>query len=119
MPKPEPTKPQPTTIPTAAESKPERKAPSAPPAVAAPVPASTPAPPPPPEEEEEDDLSAEVPAGATCRHKGCGKTFVSNEANRLGDGEGTVCTYHPKAVSTLTTFSSASCIFCIAHLPRR
>ncbi|KAJ7074273.1 HSP20-like chaperone [Mycena amicta] len=27
--------------------------------------------------------------------KGCGVPFVSNEVNRLGDGEGTICTYHP------------------------
>lgn len=58
----------------------------------------TPATPPPPEEEEEEDLSVEVPVGTTCRHKGCGKNFVSNEVSRLGEGEDTICVYHPKPV---------------------
>ena len=74
---------------------------------AAPVPAtsSAPVPPPPVEEEEEDDLSVEVPVGTTCRHKGCGKTFVSNEVSRLGEGEGAICTYHPRAVRSSLHFS--------------
>ncbi|KIP08162.1 hypothetical protein PHLGIDRAFT_88607 [Phlebiopsis gigantea 11061_1 CR5-6] len=95
VPKPEPAKPQSMSTPTNIESEPAQETP-APPPVAAPVPASTPAPPPPPEEDEEDDLTVEVPVGTTCRHKGCGKTFVSNETSRLGDGQETVCIYHPK-----------------------
>jgi len=51
--------------------------------------------PPPPVVEEQDDLSVIVPPGTTCRRKGCGVAFVSDEENRLGDGEGTRCTYHP------------------------
>ncbi|KAJ3526086.1 hypothetical protein NM688_g8303 [Phlebia brevispora] len=50
-----------------------------------------------PQEEEEDDLSIPVSPGTTCRHKGCGKVFVSDEVSRLGDGEGATCTYHPKS----------------------
>lgn len=50
------------------------------------------------EEEEEDDISAPVSVGATCRHKGCGKTYVSDEVSRLGEGEEAICVYHPKAV---------------------
>ncbi|KAF8797898.1 chord-domain-containing protein [Phlegmacium glaucopus] len=42
-----------------------------------------------------DDLNKEVAVGTVCRRKGCGITFVSNEVNRRGDGEGTVCSYHP------------------------
>ncbi|KAK0442949.1 chord-domain-containing protein [Armillaria borealis] len=51
--------------------------------------------PPPPAIEEEDDLSIPVAVGTKCLRKGCGKLFVSDELNRLGDGEGTVCVYHP------------------------
>lgn len=104
IPKQEPPKPQTTSIPAATENKPPQATPSAAPApiARARAPESTPAPSPPPEEEEEeDDLTAEVPVGTTCRHKGCGKTFVSNEASRLGDGDEAVCTYHPKSVSVL------------------
>ncbi|KAK0210240.1 hypothetical protein DFS33DRAFT_1402956 [Desarmillaria ectypa] len=50
---------------------------------------------PPPAIEEEDDLSIPVAVGTKCLRKGCGKLFVSDELNRLGDGEGTVCVYHP------------------------
>ncbi|PFH50082.1 hypothetical protein AMATHDRAFT_146021 [Amanita thiersii Skay4041] len=46
--------------------------------------------------EEEDDLSVPVAPGTVCKRKGCGVAFVSDEANRLGNGEGTVCVYHPK-----------------------
>ncbi|KIL69623.1 hypothetical protein M378DRAFT_68757 [Amanita muscaria Koide BX008] len=53
-------------------------------------------PPSPPEPEEEDDLSTPAVPGAPCKRKGCGVTFVSDEVNRQGDGEGTVCVYHPK-----------------------
>ncbi|RXW24892.1 hypothetical protein EST38_g984 [Candolleomyces aberdarensis] len=56
---------------------------------------TTPAPPPPPVEEEEDDLSIPVAPGKLCVRKGCGLSFVSDEVNRIGDGEGTVCVYHP------------------------
>lgn len=45
--------------------------------------------------EEEDDLSIPVPVGTKCLRKGCGKLFVSDEFNRHGNGEGTVCIYHP------------------------
>lgn len=47
--------------------------------------------------EDEDDLSIPVAACTTCRRKGCGVSFVSDEVNRIGDGEGTVCIYHPLA----------------------
>ncbi|EKM55469.1 uncharacterized protein PHACADRAFT_94710 [Phanerochaete carnosa HHB-10118-sp] len=65
---------------------------------AIPITISTPATPPPPleEKEEEDDLSVDVPVGTACRHKGCGKTFISSEVSRLGEGEEAVCIYHPK-----------------------
>lgn len=49
--------------------------------------------------EEEDDLNIPVSIGTTCKHMGCGVAFVSDELNRKGDGEGTVCTYHPSPVS--------------------
>jgi hypothetical protein len=49
--------------------------------------------------EEEDDPSVPVSAGTSCRRKGCGVVFESDEINRIGDGEGTVCTYHPAPVS--------------------
>ncbi|KAJ7090289.1 HSP20-like chaperone [Mycena belliarum] len=45
--------------------------------------------------EEEDDLNVPVSVGTACKHKGCGVAFVSDEYNRIGDGGGTVCTYHP------------------------
>lgn len=54
--------------------------------------ASTPIEPP---QEEEDDLTAPVPSGTVCKRKGCGVSFVSENESRLGDGPGTVCTYHP------------------------
>ncbi|KAJ7871399.1 hypothetical protein B0H14DRAFT_2723887 [Mycena olivaceomarginata] len=56
---------------------------AAPPAVAAPAPRPTLV-------EEEDDLSIPVSAGTAV-------AFVSDEVNRIGDGEGTVCTYHPQS----------------------
>lgn len=49
--------------------------------------------------EDEDDISVPVTAGTTCQRKGCGLAFESDEANRIGDGKGTVCTYHPAPVS--------------------
>lgn len=48
---------------------------------------------------EEDDLTADVPVGTVCRRKGCGTVFVSDSVNRNGEGEGTVCHYHPLPVS--------------------
>jgi hypothetical protein len=57
--------------------------------------------PPPPVIEEEDDLGIPVKAGTACQRKGCGVVFESNEKNRIGDGEGTVCTYHPAPVSCM------------------
>ncbi|KAJ6488586.1 HSP20-like chaperone [Mycena vitilis] len=45
--------------------------------------------------EEEDDLNTPVDVGTPCKHKGCSVSFVSDEVNRIGEGEGTVCTYHP------------------------
>ncbi|KAF9068646.1 chord-domain-containing protein [Rhodocollybia butyracea] len=67
--------------------------------VAAPsmLPKAVPAPslPPPPIVEEDDDLSVSITPGTTCQRKGCGVVFVSDEENRLGESEGTRCTYHP------------------------
>lgn len=62
---------------------------------------AAPSPPPPvaPVEEEEDDLDVPVKTGTICKRKGCGKEFTSDEENRIGDGEGTRCTYHPSPVS--------------------
>ncbi|KAJ7582645.1 HSP20-like chaperone [Mycena floridula] len=59
---------------------------------------SIPAPAPAPIIEEEDDLTQPVPAGKTCRRKGCGTSFVSDEVSRLGDGEATICKYHSAPV---------------------
>lgn len=79
----------------------------APPLATVPKAVPTPSLPPlPPVAEEEDDLSTSVSPGTTCRRKGCGLAFVSNEENRLGDGEGTRCTYHPAPVRPLITSSS-------------
>ncbi|KAG9318329.1 HSP20-like chaperone [Chiua virens] len=44
--------------------------------------------------EEEDDPGAAVAPGTQCRRTGCSVAFVSDAANRIGDGEGTSCTYH-------------------------
>jgi len=57
--------------------------------------------PPPAVVEEEDDLNVPVKPGTTCKRKGCGVTFVSDEVNRNGDGEGTKCVYHPAPVILL------------------
>ncbi|KZV75756.1 chord-domain-containing protein [Peniophora sp. CONT] len=46
-------------------------------------------------EEEEEDMNAPVPAGTTCRHNGCTVQYETDEEHRIGDGPGTVCTYHP------------------------
>lgn len=48
--------------------------------------------------EEEDDLEATVPNGTPCQRAGCKVAFVSDEENRIGDGSGTKCVYHPGAV---------------------
>jgi hypothetical protein len=48
--------------------------------------------------EEEEDLSVKVQPGTRCRHNGCTVVFESDEVNRLGEGKGTVCTYHPSTV---------------------
>ncbi|KAH9981266.1 HSP20-like chaperone [Lactifluus volemus] len=47
--------------------------------------------------EEEEDLQAFVPQGAPCKRAGCKVNFASNEENRVGDGPGTKCVYHPGA----------------------
>ncbi|KAG6854917.1 hypothetical protein C0991_009740 [Blastosporella zonata] len=44
---------------------------------------------------EEDDLSVPVAPGTLCRRNGCKVEFLSDAVNRQGDGEGTLCTYHP------------------------
>ncbi|KAF8078086.1 chord-domain-containing protein [Lyophyllum atratum] len=59
------------------------------------VPAPAPSPAPAPVVEEEDDLSVTVMPGTRCRRNGCKTEFVSDIINRQGDGEGTICTYHP------------------------
>jgi len=59
------------------------------------IPSPSPSPAPAPLVEEEDDLSVAVDPGTSCRRNGCQVTFVSDEINRQGDGEGTVCVYHP------------------------
>lgn len=48
--------------------------------------------------EEEDDPSIEVSVGAPCRRRGCNAKFVSKEESRLGDGENSLCVYHPSPV---------------------
>ncbi|KAK0458528.1 chord-domain-containing protein, partial [Desarmillaria tabescens] len=75
------------TVPTNTSSQSESKPPASQPIVSTQTP--------PPAIEEEDDLSVPVALGTKCLRKGCGKLFVSDELNRLGDGEGTVCVYHP------------------------
>ncbi|KAL4065460.1 chord-domain-containing protein [Scleroderma citrinum] len=44
---------------------------------------------------DEDDLTVSVPPDTVCKRKSCGVMFVSDNENRIGDGPGTVCTYHP------------------------
>lgn len=48
--------------------------------------------------EDEDDLNVPVTPGTICKRKSCGVAFVSDEVNRIGDGDETICTYHPAAV---------------------
>jgi hypothetical protein len=50
-------------------------------------------------QEEEDEPSIPVLVDTPCKRLGCGAKFVSQEASRLGEGEGTVCRYHPAPVS--------------------
>jgi len=57
--------------------------------------------------EDEDDLDATVPPGTACKRAGCKVTFVSNDENRIGDGPGTKCVYHPGAVSVLVPYNSS------------
>lgn len=49
----------------------------------------------PQQDDQEDDLAAPVAPGTSCKRKGCKTVFVSDEVNRVGDGEGTKCVYHP------------------------
>ncbi|KAI0341755.1 chord-domain-containing protein [Trametopsis cervina] len=62
----------------------------------APLPAAPPLQPPPPPAEEEDDTAVPVAAGTICRRTGCGKSFISDEVSRHGDGPEAECVYHPK-----------------------
>jgi hypothetical protein len=55
---------------------------------------------------EEDDLDVPVNAGTKCRRNGCGTVFVTDDVNRKGDGDGTVCTYHPAPVSPFQIFQA-------------
>lgn len=78
-----------------------------------------------PSSPEEDDLSVAVAPGTQCRRKGCSVTFASDTENRIGNGEGTVCTYHPAPVrfdhspSSLIAFHPLTgLIHPAAHLPR-
>ena len=59
--------------------------------------------------EEEDDHTIDVIPGTQCKRNGCRVEFVSKEENRVGDGEGTVCTYHPGAVRALLLFWRDKC----------
>lgn len=60
--------------------------------------------------EEEDDLGVAVASGTQCRRKGCSVAFASDAENRIGNGEGTVCTYHPAPVrfGFFATFAHSS-----------
>lgn len=62
--------------------------------------------------EEEDDLGVAATPGTQCRRKGCNVVFTSDAENRIGDGEGTVCTYHPAPVRSrsITTFTNDSSV---------
>ncbi|CCL99326.1 uncharacterized protein FIBRA_01344 [Fibroporia radiculosa] len=52
--------------------------------------------PPAPVVEDEDDLSVPVQPGTSCKRNGCKTVFESDDINRVGDGPGALCTYHPK-----------------------
>lgn len=75
--------------------KPAAPKPSSPPLVEAPV------------VEDEDDLSVPVTPGTICKRKGCGVAFVSDQVNRIGDGDETICTYHPAAVRLMVLMVSS------------
>ncbi|THH29644.1 hypothetical protein EUX98_g4543 [Antrodiella citrinella] len=77
-----------------AEGKDGKEVYSVAPVTSKPPPATGPREPVPPAEEDEDDLSASVPTGTICKRKGCGKTYVSDEVSRSGDGEEATCVYH-------------------------
>lgn len=49
-----------------------------------------------PEVEEEDDESIPVPAGTTCKRRGCGVSYKDDATSR-GDGAEATCRYHPGA----------------------
>jgi hypothetical protein len=70
--------------------------------------------------EEEEDLNVLVSAGTTCKHNGCNVLFVGDEVNRIGDGEGTICIYHPSPVG-LSSSVVCECfnLVCPAYLPGR
>jgi hypothetical protein len=55
--------------------------------------------PPLPVQDDEDDTSVPVAPGTPCKRRGCGVTFISEEESRIGEGEGTICNYHPSPVS--------------------
>jgi hypothetical protein len=67
---------------------------------------SSPAPVEAPVVEDEDDLSVPVSPGTICKRKGCGTVFVDDEANRIGDGDETVCIYHPASVRLMVLMVS-------------
>lgn len=75
-------------------------------AAVAPTP-SSPAPVEVPVIEDEDDSSVPVTPGTTCKRRGCGATYVSDEVNRIGDGDETICTYHPAAVRLMVLMVSS------------
>jgi len=58
-----------------------------------PTPSAPPAPA--PVIEDEDDLEVVVAPGTKCMRLGCGKPFVSQEESRVGEGEHSICVYHP------------------------
>lgn len=68
------------------------KAPAAPVAVAAPAKVEEAK----PEVIEEDDESVPVPAGTTCKRRGCGRVW-KDQATSRGNGEEAKCTFHPGA----------------------
>ncbi|KAG6845232.1 hypothetical protein H0H87_012224 [Tephrocybe sp. NHM501043] len=63
------------------------------------IPTPSPAPVPAPVVVEDDDVNVAVAPGTPCRRNGCNVAFVSDAMNRQGNGEETLCTYHPAPVS--------------------
>lgn len=59
-----------------------------PPAARAPVTATRPTPSPAPAEDEDDDPNLPIPAGASCKRRGCGKSYT-------GDRTAEECVHHP------------------------